>query len=106
MKVTFEDIELEGLVLHHKSKKYKKYQRDGRFLTALDRVYSMLQCEPCTEQLKVYSYLHYEKLKYEYSGLSSVRVMNGRVERLLFHEYEDGIEISLIEIDETHDGQR
>ena len=38
--------------------------------------------------------------------MSSVRVMNGRVERLLFHEYNDGIEISLIEIDETHYGQR
>ena len=106
MKVTFEDIDLESLVLCHKSKKYKKYQRDGRFLAALDRVYSLLQSEPSTEQLKVYSYLHYEVLKYEYSGLSSVRVMNGRVERLLFREYENGIAISLIEIDETHYGQR
>ena len=39
MKVTFEDTELENPVLNHKSKKYKKYQRDGKFLDALDRVF-------------------------------------------------------------------
>ena len=57
-----------------------------------------------TSDLLLLSYLHYEKLKGV--GMSSVRVMNGRVERLLFHEYDDGIEISLIEMDDTHYGQR
>ena len=104
MKVTFEDTELESLVLNHKSKKYKKYQRDGKFLDALDRVYFTMQSQKKASDLKQYSYLHYEQLKHV--GMSSVRVVNGRVERLLFHELEDGIEISLIEIDETHYGQR
>ena len=104
MKVTFEDTELENLVLNHKSKKYKKYQRDGKFLDALDRVYFTMQSQKTASDLKHYSYLHYEQLKHV--GMSSVRVINGRVERLLFHELEDGIEISLIEIDETHYGQR
>lgn len=104
MKVTFEDIELESLVLKHHSKKYKKYQRDSKFLKALDRIYFIMQSEKDTTSLKNYSFLHYEKLKR--LNMSSVRVLNGKVERLLFHEYEDGIEISLIEIDDTHYGQR
>ena len=104
MKVTFEDIELEKLVLEHQSRKYKKYQRDSRFLAALDRVYFIMQTEKDSVSLGQYSFLHDEKLKR--INMSSVRVMNGRVERLLFHEYENGIEISLIEIDDTHYGQR
>ena len=76
-----------------------------------------MQSQKTASNLKQYSYLHYEQLKHV--GMSSVRVINGRVERLtatevertatyciLFHELEDGIEISLIEIDETHYGQR
>ena len=104
MKVTFEDIDLENLVLTHRSRKYKKYQRDGKFLAALDRVFDDLRAAAKTADLQLISYLHYEKLKGV--GMSSVRVMNGRVERLLFHEYEEGIEISIIEMDNTHYGQR
>jgi hypothetical protein len=54
--------------------------------------------------LKEYSFLHYEKLKH--ISLSSVRIINGRVERLLFKETEDGIQISLIEINENHYGNK
>ena len=104
MKITFEDVELENLILLHQSRKYKKYLRDRRFLAALDRVFDDLRAAAKTADLHMLSYLHYEKLRGV--GMSSVRVMNGRVERLLFHEYNDGIEISLIEMDETHYGQR
>ena len=104
MKITFEDAELESLILLHQSGKYKKYQRDGKFLNALDRVFSNLQGAANTQELKLISYLHYEKLKHV--KMSSVRVVNGRVERLLFRELEDGIEITLIELDNTHYGQR
>lgn len=104
MRVTFEDIELESLVLYHRSKKYKKYQRDSKFLAALDRVHDDLRDAEKTADLRLLSYLHYEQLKG--IKMSSVRIINGRVERLLFHELEDGIEISLIEIDDTHYGQR
>ena len=104
MKVSFEDTELENLILQHKSKKYKKYQRDSKFLAALDRIHFIMQSEEIATSLKRYSFLHYEKLRQ--IEMSSVRVINGRVERLLFHEYKDGIEISLIEIDDTHYGQR
>ena len=104
MKITFEDTELENLILLHQSKKYKKYIQDSKFLNALDRVFSNLQGAANTQELRLISYLHYEKLKHV--NLSSVRVINGRVERLLFRELEDGIEITLIELDNTHYGQR
>jgi hypothetical protein len=38
--------------------------------------------------------------------LSSVRIVNGMVERLLFTEIENGIEVELIEIDSTHYGNK
>lgn len=104
MNVSFEDIELEKLIITHQSKKYKKYTRDKKFLWALDRVFNDLQGVAKCSDLKQLSYLHYEQLKR--IGLSSVRVMNGRVERLLFKELENGIRITIIELDETHYGQR
>ena len=84
MKVTFEDIELENLVLKHQSKTYKKYLRDSKFLNALDRIYFIMQSEKDTAALKNYSFLHYEKLKRV--NMSSVRVLNGKVElRFISH---------------------
>ena len=38
--------------------------------------------------------------------ISSVRLVNGLVERLLFSETDDGIEVELIEIDSTHYGNK
>ena len=61
----------------------------------------------CTDELKNFSFLHYEKLRYQQGGpLSSVRLVNGLVERLLFKETQDGIEVKLIEIDSTHYGNK
>lgn len=58
----------------------------------------------CASNLSQWSFLHYEKLKnYE---LSSIRVMNGRVERILFKETENGIVITIIELNETHYGNK
>ena len=60
-----------------------------------------------TEELKPFSFLHYEKLKYQCGDpKSSVRLVNGMVERLLFVETDDGIEVELIEIDSTHYGNK
>ena len=54
--------------------------------------------------LSNYSYLHYERLRHRPE--SSVRIDNGRVERLIFTEHEEGIEVRLIEIDSTHYGNK
>ena len=60
-----------------------------------------------TEKLKGFSFLRYEKLKYQNKEpKSSLRLANGMVERLIFTETEDGIEVELIEIDSTHYGNK
>ncbi|MDD3152723.1 MAG: hypothetical protein PHE45_07520 [Bacteroidales bacterium] len=60
-----------------------------------------------TEDLKPISFLHYEKLKYQQGETkSSVRLVNGMVERLLFSETDDGIEVELLEINSTHYGNK
>ena len=59
-----------------------------------------------TEDLKPFSFLHYEKLKYQNEPKSSVRLVNGMVERLLFTETENGIVVELLEIDSTHYGNK
>lgn len=57
--------------------------------------------------LKPLSFLHYEKLKYQRGkNISSVRIANGFIERLIFSETDDGIEIELIEINDTHYGNK
>ena len=94
MNVSFEDVELEKLIITHQSKKYKKYTRDKKFLWALDRVFNDLQGVAKCSDLKQLSYLHYEQLKR--IGLSSVRVMNDTMNV----SFED------VELDETHYGQR
>lgn len=61
----------------------------------------------CTDELKNFSFLHYEKLRYQQKEpLSSVRLVNSMVERLLFKETKDGIEVELIEVDSTHYGNK
>ena len=57
-----------------------------------------------TQELRQYSFLHYEKLAHD--PRSSIRIVNGMVERLLFTETDDGIEVELIEIDSTHYGNK
>ena len=43
---------------------------------------------------------------YQWSGYSSVRLSNRYVHRLLFKETADGLEVELIEIDDTHYGNK
>ena len=67
-------------------------------------IYNLMRSLEHVSRLKEYSFLHYEQLKH--ISLSSVRIINGRVERLLFKEIDDGIKISLIEINENHYGNK
>ena len=57
-----------------------------------------------TKALNAFSYLHYEKLRGV--DVSSVRVMNNRIERVLFRETADGIVITIIDLDDTHYGNK
>ena len=105
MKVNISDKDLDELIRTGRNNKYKKYSRDRKFMVGLAKVYNVLTTVADTKGLEPYSFLHYEKLKYK-DNLSSVRVVNGRVERLLFRELEDGIEIIIIELNSDHYGNK
>jgi plasmid maintenance system killer protein len=105
MQVKYCDKDLEELIFTGNNSKYKKYSRDKRFMKGLAQVYTILQVVANAEGLRPYSYLHYEKLANNVN-LSSVRILNGRVERLLFKEINDGIEITIIELNTTHYGNK
>lgn len=70
------------------------------------RAVSIMYSIESTEELKYFSFIHYEKLKHQKEAKSSVRIVNGMVERLLFTETDDGIEVELLEIDSTHYGNK
>ena len=40
------------------------------------------------------------------NGKSSVRVVNGMVERILFREFDGGIRITVLSLDDTHYGNK
>ena len=106
MNVIFTDNALQELYETGKTRdnRYKKLCRSKSFVEDYIAVIDLMFSVEKVTDLKTYSYLHYEKLKYRPE--SSVRIDNGRVERLLFTEHEDGIEVRLIEIDTTHYGNK
>jgi len=105
MQVNISDKDLEELINTGQNSKYKKYSRDKKFMEGLARAYKIMQIVENPEGLRSYSYLHYEKLANNVN-LSSVRIVNGRVERLLFEETNDGIEITIIELNTQHYGNK
>lgn len=109
MKVTFKDMALSELYETGKTKdrKYKQVCKNRKLIDGYIRAVKIMCEVESTEDLKPFSFLHYEKLKYQHNEpRSSVRLVNGMVERLLFVETEDGIEVELLEIDSTHYGNK
>lgn len=106
MNVIFKDKALEELYETGKTKdnKYKKLCRSKSFIEDYVGVVDLMFSVDKVDDLKTYSFLHYEKLKYRTE--SSVRIDNGRIERLIFTEHEEGIEVQLLEIDSTHYGNK
>lgn len=88
-------------------RKYKRICKKKKLLIGYQRAVSIMFSVESTAVLKLFSFLHYEKLKYQYNeSKSSLRLVNGMVERLIFSETDDGIEVELIEINETHYGNK
>ena len=108
MKIIFKDEALSELYSNGKTedRKYKKLCKNKKLVEGYQRAVSIMYDVDSTEELRPFSFLHYEKLKYMKKPLSSVRLVNGMVERLLFTETEDGIEVELLEIDSTHYGNK
>ncbi|MCD8302956.1 MAG: hypothetical protein LUC44_08080 [Prevotellaceae bacterium] len=109
MEVTFRDNALLELYETGKTKesKYKHVCRNKKLLGGYTRAVTIMKSAETTDELKKFSFLHYEKLKHQgKEQRSSLRLLNGMVERLIFTETEDGIEVELIEIDSTHYGNK
>lgn len=100
------DDELRELIESGQSKRYKLIARNKVLYNGLMRAYQLMESAASVEHLKAFSFLHYEQLKYNYSGLSSVRLDNRYVHRLIFEETPDGITLKLIEIDDEHYGNK
>ena len=100
------DQELLDLYQSGKSKRYKEVERNRELLDGFKRAVGLMMTVSDVGELKGFSYLHYEQLKYEWSGKSSVRLSNRYVHRLIFTETNDGLEVELIEIDNTHYGNK
>lgn len=105
MKVNIAEDDLKELIETGHNNKYKKYSRDRSFMEGLARAYKIMLIVEKAAGLSKYSFLHYEQLRNRV-GLSSVRILNNRVERLLFRELEDGIEITIVELNDDHYGNK
>ncbi len=108
MNVIFKEAALEELYLKGdtKDRKYRILCRNKKLVEGYRRAVQLLKDVRIVNDLKIFSILHYEKLKYRKEPMSSVRILNGSIERLLFTETKDGIEVELIEIDSTHYGNK
>ncbi len=106
MKIVFEDKDLEELWDTGDNRKYRKYAQDPMFMKNLKQVIHYLYTVEKASDLGKIGRLNYKHLEYEYKGQSSIRVMYKRVERILFAEYEDGIRINILQLDNTHYGNK
>ena len=102
--IEYADIAIEELITYHKSddKRYKKLKSNGTFLRDLDSVMAILRTITTTSELIKFGKLHYETLLHDYSGYSSVRIGFTSKYRLIFEEFDGGIRIKLIEINEHY----
>ena len=98
--------ELLDLYQNGKSKRYQEVERNRELLQGFNRAVNTMIMANSVSELSGFSYLHYEQLKYQWSGYSSVRLSNRYVHRLIFKETTDGVEVELIEIDNTHYGNK
>lgn len=106
MKIIFLDEALSELYEtgKTKSRKYKQLCKNKKLVSGYIRAVNAMRAVESTKELHFLSFLHYEKLTHD--PRSSIRIVNGMVERLLFYETSDGIEVELIEIDSTHYGNK
>lgn len=98
--------ELKTLYETGKSREYRDIERNPELSRGFVRAVKILTMARSLQEIKAYSFLHYEQLKYECAGYSSVRLSNRYVHRLIFKEIEDRLEIHIITIDDSHYGNK
>lgn len=106
MNIDFDDKDLKELIETGYNRKYRKYAKNRKFMDALLVAYNYMVILPKAADLGDYPFLRYEKLKYNMSGKSSIRVLKNCVERIIFREYENGIRIEILDLDDTHYGNK
>lgn len=108
MEIIFQDAALQDIYEYGQTtdKRYKRYTKSKDFVLSLKRKIDMIRVADTFDDLKKISPLHYEPLKYEYSGYSSFRVCNGRVERVICQECNECIKLILLKLDDTHYGNK
>jgi len=106
MEIVFEDDALREIFETGgtSSRKYKKFCKNPILVSGYIRAVKSMEAIDCVGNLRKLSFLHYEHLKND--SRSSVRIVNGRIERLLFYEDENKIKVTLIEIDDSHYGNK
>ncbi len=105
MKIVFEDTDLEELITTGRNSTVSYNTRNAKFMTALATAYNYLRMVDVASNLRAISFLHYEQLAGT-NGLSSIRVVNGMVERIIFREFDGGISITVLSLDDTHYGKK
>ncbi len=102
--IEYEDEAIEALIITGKSsdKRYKKLVSNATFKKDLSKVMLILRSVSNVKDLGRYGQLHYEALKYDFAGKSSVRIGFSSKYRLIFEEFDNGIRINLIEINEHY----
>ncbi|MGM9824364.1 MAG: hypothetical protein ACI30Q_08330 [Muribaculaceae bacterium] len=102
--IEYEDEAIETLIKTGKSndKRYKKLVSNASFKRDLSKVILILRSVSNTKDLGRYGQLHYEALKYDLAGKHSVRIGYNSKYRLIFEEFENGIRINLIKINEHY----
>lgn len=104
MDIEYDNEEIEVFITKRiaSTKPFVKYKSNRRLLKDIDKVMIILQRVNSCSDLARYAALHYEHLKYEMSGLSSVRLGYDTKYRLIFKEVDGGIKICVIEISEHY----
>lgn len=70
----------------------------------LNRAFTAIVSCNCVNEFSNQSFLHYEQLRN--SDISSIRPCNGYPERIIFRETDDGIVITILEMNTTHYGNK
>ena len=105
MKVLMND-NLRELYATGRSRLYRVVERTPELREGFVRAIRIMINAVNIQELKAYSFLHYERLKHEWSGYSSVRLSNRYVHRLIFKENNDLLEIQIIDINDSHYGNK
>ena len=102
--IEYEDEAIELLIKTGKSddKRYKKLNSNASFKRNLSKVMLLLRSVSNVKDLGRFGQLHYEALKNDLAGKSSVRIGYNSKYRLIFEEFDNGIRINLIEINEHY----